>query len=334
MKHAGGVTAQVGAAETKSVAPTTADDLTSPLLVVIYVSTIMIYAVAIVIHASSYFGDTGPSTNVAAPVSQGIIASVAFEVVVAFVCVVVPVYLYVNVRSPAQATGDASGRVWVPQHPKHPLVPKRTDRNLCDLCGKEGTDFRCSAGCDYDACADCCKPLLAQTEPADKEHAEATRPSSEDDEEVSGAAEANQADLTSVAEQWLDMATSTKASSGPPDQIDGAVEQWSRTSGGNGGGEMQEEALPRTVSAGDAAAGLPGQTSAVPRVTRQPAWGHTPPESPHGLRSTEPPCHNTRDLSRELRELHEEPSQEEDAGTLPRRYNSGFDSHVFQAYSL
>eukprot|EP00906_Rhabdomonas_costata_P009176 RCo013008 len=44
--------------------------------------------------------------------------------------------------------GEASPR-------QHPLTFNPRPRNLCDSCGVIGTHYRCSKGCDYDACEQC-----------------------------------------------------------------------------------------------------------------------------------------------------------------------------------
>jgi len=38
----------------------------------------------------------------------------------------------------------------------HPMVIDPRWNHTCNLCGAKGTEFRCSANCDYDACGPCC----------------------------------------------------------------------------------------------------------------------------------------------------------------------------------
>ena len=112
-------------------------------------------------------------------------------------------------------------------------------------------------------------------EPAEEEPSKVVCLSDEDGEEAAGAAGPDQGKQTEVAPE------ETRRPLGKPWCL-WKLMAW-------------EETPPRTVFAGDAAAGLPGRTSATPTVTRQPAWGHMPPEPPHGPCSCGPPAHYTRD---------------------------------------
>lgn len=212
---------------------------------------------------------------------------------------------------------------YIKQHPGHALIPAKHGRNICDLCGTTGTDFRCSVGCDYDVCSRCCdsavgsrtandvKPGWAPPDgtsagpiPSDQAPTEAEQLGN------SAASGDESAAEPSLAEQWLDTAANSKA------RVDGEEDLATRSESSHGDLSWQEEMasyanfsedaplepppMPRMFAAtspacaGDAAAGHgtsvrmpppqpPGQT------WWDPAWGHQPPAPPQTRRAASAP---------------------------------------------
>lgn len=266
-----------GTAAPTPVAVAATDEFMSPLLVTIYISTIAIYGVAVVLQASLVLNTGLAPANVADPPeppvsffsrSASLAGSIGFEAVVAVTCVVLPAYyLYLHSRggllgtpgtgngkfnSDSQERAEMIDRVYIPQHPGHALIPAKHGRNLCDLCGTKGTDFRCSAGCDYDVCGKCCDSAVgsktaqdakpgwappdgrsAGPDPSD-EVSSVAPPHGHDD----AAGEDAVAEPT-LAEQWLDTAASSKAQMG--DGADGEEDPAMRSESSGGEMSWQEE---------------------------------------------------------------------------------------------
>jgi len=324
------------------------------LLVTIYISTIAIYAIAVSLHAASALGGAGGlgfgaggGAASAPPRPTGawsLVASIAFEAMVAFVCVAMPICMYLHGRGKEAklANGDAQekeraqsvaavhDRIWLPQHSQHALVPSRHARNLCDLCGAQGTDFRCSAGCDYDACASCCEAArvagMARSGHGEERGGERSeepqvRGESEKASESASAQPGSGRDASedlapteqSEAEQWLFSGASSKVRLAPTHRE-----------------EEDDLDLVRTVSAGDAAAGCGAAARRnVParppgRMAPQGAWP----------RDSQPNLHNAGGHANYTQHPQQWQGGSRFWPTGPAAYDSGFGNPAPQFHSL
>lgn len=202
-------------------------------------------------------------------------------------------------------------RVWIQQHPGHALIPARHGRNLCDLCGTKGTDFRCSAGCDYDVCGKCCESAMGSSTakeakpgwaPQDSrserpEQADQASISAEqrDDNDASGDDSAVE---PTPAESWLDAAASSKAQMG--DGADGEEDPATRSeSSADNNLSWQEELAGYAAIPADVPLELPPMpkmfAATAPACAGDAAAGHgasarmpLPPQVPHGAQAGQP----------------------------------------------